>query len=52
LLKEGSFKKVFARGRKLYGDIPDCRAICHLFGNVVSSYYVKDFWGLAGDSLR
>ena len=52
LLREGSFKKVFARGRKLYGDIPDCRAICHLFGNVVSSYYVKDFWGLAGDSLR
>ena len=52
LLREGSFRKVFARGRKLYGDIPDCRAICHLFGNVVSSYYVKDFWGLAGDSLR
>jgi hypothetical protein len=52
LLSDGSFKKVFARGRKLYGDIPDCRAICHLFGNVVSSYYVKDFWGLAGDSIR
>jgi len=52
LLEEGSFRRVFARGRKLYGDIPDCRAICHLFGNVVSSYYVKDFWGLAGDSIR
>jgi MoaA/NifB/PqqE/SkfB family radical SAM enzyme len=52
LLTEGSFKKVFARGRKLYGDIPHCQAICHLFGNVVSSYYVKDFWGLAGDSIR
>jgi MoaA/NifB/PqqE/SkfB family radical SAM enzyme len=52
LLKEGSFKKVFARGRKLYGDIPECKAICHLFGNVVSSYYVKDFWGLAGDTIR
>jgi MoaA/NifB/PqqE/SkfB family radical SAM enzyme len=52
LLRDGSFKKIFARGRKLYGDIPDCRAICHLFGNVVSSYYVKDFWGLAGDSIR
>jgi MoaA/NifB/PqqE/SkfB family radical SAM enzyme len=52
LLTDGSFKKVFARGRKLYGEIPDCRAICHLFGNVVSSYYVKDFWGLAGDSIR
>jgi len=52
LLEEGSFKKVFARGRRLYGEIPQCRAICHLFGNVLSSYYVKDFWGLAGDSIR
>lgn len=52
LLREGSFRKVFARGRKLYGDIPQCKAICHLFGNVVSSYYVKDFWGLAGDTIR
>lgn len=52
LLRHGSFKKVFARGRKLYGDIPDCRAICYLFGNVISSYYVKDFWGLAGDTIR
>jgi len=52
LLREGSFRRVFARGRKLYGDIPECKAICHLFGNVVSSYYVKDFWGLAGDTIR
>ncbi len=52
LIREGSFRKVFARGRKLYGDIPECKAICHLFGNVVSSYYVKDFWGLAGDTIR
>jgi MoaA/NifB/PqqE/SkfB family radical SAM enzyme len=52
LLREGSFKKVFARGRKLYGDIPQCKAICYLFGNVASSYYVKDFWGYAGDSIR
>jgi MoaA/NifB/PqqE/SkfB family radical SAM enzyme len=52
LLREGSFRAVFARGRKLYGEIPACRGICHLFGNVVSSYYVKDFWGLAGDSIR
>jgi MoaA/NifB/PqqE/SkfB family radical SAM enzyme len=52
LLREGSFKKVFAHGRKLYGEIPDCKAICYLFGNVLSSYYVKDFWGLAGDSIR
>jgi MoaA/NifB/PqqE/SkfB family radical SAM enzyme len=51
LLREGSFKKVFARGRKLYGDIPDCHGICHLFGNVLSSYYAKDFWGLAGDTI-
>jgi MoaA/NifB/PqqE/SkfB family radical SAM enzyme len=52
LLREGSFKKVYARGRKLYGDIPDCHGICHLFGNVLSSYYANDFWGLAGDSIR
>ena len=52
LLREGSFAKVFARGRKLYGDIPECKAVCHLFANVMSSYYVKDFWGLAGDTIR
>ena len=52
LLREGSFRKVFARGRKLYGEIPQCKAICHLFGNVISSYYVNDFWGLAGDTIR
>lgn len=52
LLREGSFRKVFARGRKLYGDIPDCRAVCYLFGNVLSSYYVQDFWGLSGDTIR
>jgi len=52
LLREGSFRKVFARGRKLYGDIPECKGVCYLFGNVISSYYVKDFWGLAGDSIR
>ncbi len=52
LLREGSFARVFARGRKLYGDIPPCQGICHLFGNVVSHYYVKDFWGLAGDYMR
>ncbi|HEV2499245.1 MAG TPA: radical SAM protein [Terriglobia bacterium] len=52
LFREGSFKKVFARGRKLYGEVPDCKAICYLFGNVISSYYVNDFWGLAGDSIR
>lgn len=52
LLREGSFAKVFARGKKLYGDIPPCAGICHLFGNVVSHYYAKDFWGLAGDTIR
>lgn len=52
LLREGSFKKVFARGKKLYGDIPACQGICYLFGNVVSHYYAKDFWTLAGDSIR
>jgi len=52
LLREGSFARVFARGKKLYGDIPACQAVCYLFGNVLSSYYAKDFWGLAGDSIR
>ena len=52
LLREGSFAKVFARGKKLYGDIPPCQGICHLFGNVISHYYVKDFWGLARDYIR
>jgi MoaA/NifB/PqqE/SkfB family radical SAM enzyme len=52
LLREGSFSKVFARGKKLYGDIPPCQGICHLFGNVLSHYYVNDFWGLGGDYIR
>lgn len=52
LLREGSLQKVFARGRKLYGEIPECKGICYLFGNVISSYYVNDFWGLAGDTIR
>ncbi len=52
LLREGSFAKVFARGKKLYGEIPACQGICYLFGNVVSHYYAKDFWGLAGDYIR
>jgi hypothetical protein len=52
LLREGSFDKVFARGKKLYGDIPACQGICHLFGNVVSHYYVNDFWRLAGEYIR
>lgn len=52
LLREGSLKKVFARGKKLYGDIPPCQGICHLFGNVLSHYYTNDFWRLAGDYIR
>jgi MoaA/NifB/PqqE/SkfB family radical SAM enzyme len=52
LLRDGSLRKVFARGRKLYGGIPPCRGICYLFGNVLSHYYVNDFWGLAGDFIR
>lgn len=52
LLQEGSFAKVFARGKKIHGDIPACQGICYLFGNVVSHYYAKDFWSLAGDSIR
>jgi MoaA/NifB/PqqE/SkfB family radical SAM enzyme len=52
LLREGSFTRVFARGKKLYGDIPPCQGICHLFGNVLSHYYVTDFWRLGGDTIR
>jgi hypothetical protein len=52
LLREGSLAKVFARGKKLYGDIPECQGICHLFGNVVSHYYANDFWRLAGEYIR
>jgi len=52
LLKDGSLKKIFARGKKKYGDIPPCRGICYHFGNVLSHHYVNDFWGLAGDFAR
>ncbi len=52
LLREGSFAKVFARGRKLHGEIPACRGVCYLFGNVVSHYYANDFWRLAGEYIR
>ena len=52
LLEDGSFQKIFERGRRLYGEIPECKSICYLFGNVLSSYYVEDFWGLAGDFIR
>jgi len=52
LLRDGSLKKIFARGKKIYGDIPPCQGICYLFGNVLSHYYVNDFWGLARDFVR
>jgi len=52
LLEDGSLRAIFARGRRLYGDIPECHSICYLFGNVLSSFYVKDFWGFAGDTIR
>jgi len=52
LLKDRSLKKIFARGKKKYGDIPPCQGICYLFGNVLSHYYVNDFWGLAGEFMR
>jgi MoaA/NifB/PqqE/SkfB family radical SAM enzyme len=52
LLRDGSLKKIFARGKSIYGDIPPCQGICYLFGNVLSHYYVNDFWGLAGDFIR
>jgi MoaA/NifB/PqqE/SkfB family radical SAM enzyme len=52
LLRDGSLQKIFAQGKRLYGDIPPCQGICYLFGNVLSHYYVNDFWGLAGDFIR
>jgi MoaA/NifB/PqqE/SkfB family radical SAM enzyme len=52
LLRDGSLEKIFSRGKKIYGDIPPCQGICYLFGNVLSHYYVSDFWGLAGDFIR
>jgi MoaA/NifB/PqqE/SkfB family radical SAM enzyme len=52
LLRDGSLRQIFARGKKIYGDIPPCQGICYLFGNVVSHYYVNDFWALAGDFIR
>ena len=52
VLEDGSISAAFERGRKLYGDVPECKNNCYLFGNVLSSYYVEDFWGLAGDTVR
>lgn len=52
LMRDGSLRKIFARGKKLHGDIPPCQGVCYLFGNVLSHYYVNDFWGLAGDFIR
>src|SRR6195256_4237032 len=52
LLNDGSLRKIFAAGKKKYGDIPPCQGICYLFGNVLSHYYVNDFAGLAGDFIR
>ena len=52
VLEDGSISAAFARGRRLYGETPQCKNNCFLFGNVVSSYYVEDFWGLAADTVR
>jgi MoaA/NifB/PqqE/SkfB family radical SAM enzyme len=52
VLEDGSIPAAFARGRKVYGEVPQCKNNCFLFGNVLSSYYVEDFWGLAGDTVR
>ncbi len=52
LFEHGSFKKIFERGRQLYGDIPFCQGVCYLFGNVMSHYYVEEFWSFAADSIK
>jgi MoaA/NifB/PqqE/SkfB family radical SAM enzyme len=52
LLRDRSLGKIFARGKKQYGEIPPCQGVCYLFGNVLSDAYVNDFWTLAGDFIR
>jgi MoaA/NifB/PqqE/SkfB family radical SAM enzyme len=52
LLRDGSLRKIFARGKRIYGEVPPCQGICYLFGNVLSHYYVNDFWALAGEFVR
>jgi MoaA/NifB/PqqE/SkfB family radical SAM enzyme len=52
LLRDGSLRKIFAQGKRIYGDIPPCQGICYLFGNVLSHHYVNDFWSLAADFIR
>ena len=52
VLEDGSISAAFARGRRIYGETPQCKNNCFLFGNVLSSYYVEDFWGLAADTVR
>ena len=52
LLRDGSLRKIFVNGKKMHGEIPPCQGICYLFGNVLSHYYVNDFWGLAGDFIQ
>ena len=52
ILRDGSLDKIFARGRTMYGEIPPCAGTCYLFGNVLSHYYVNDFWGLASEFVR
>jgi len=52
LLRDGSLRKIFAKGKAKYGEIPPCQGVCYLFGNVFSHYYVNDFWGLAGDFIK
>jgi MoaA/NifB/PqqE/SkfB family radical SAM enzyme len=52
LLRDKSLRRIFAAGKSKYGDIPPCQGICYLFGNVLSHYYVNDFWGLAGEFIR
>jgi pyruvate formate lyase activating enzyme len=52
LLRDRSFRRIFARGKKIYGEILPCQGICYLFGNVLSHYHVNDFWGLAGEFIR
>ena len=52
LFKDGSFKKIFRIGREKYGDIPFCQGVCFLFGNVMTHFYVEQFWSFARESIN
>ncbi len=49
LFETPSLQEIYARARRKFGDIPDCRGRCHLYSNVTSHFYVHKFWNLAAE---